>query len=103
METSPWWLGQGGKKGTHASVNLSLSPSARRMKGRRRKDHGRAREKDYSGGRRTVDGEDEAGRGKGKRDEERERERLTSAGERGRKCGWDGNEGRWRCSEVYEG
>lgn len=88
METSPWWLGQGGKKGTHASVNLSLSPSARRMKGRRRKDHERAREKDYSGGRRTVDGEDEAGRGKGKRDEERERE--TNVGGRKREKTWMG-------------
>ena len=94
METSPWWLGQGGKKGTHASVNLSLSPSARRMKGRRRKDHERAREKDYSGGRRTVDGEDEAGRGKGKRDEERERE--TNVGGRKREKMWMG----WKRGKV---
>lgn len=44
------------------------------------------------------------GRGEGGGNEtKRERERLMSAGERGRKCGWDGNEGRWRCSEVYEG
>lgn len=34
------------------------------------------------------------GEGKGTR-----RRETNVAGERGRKCGWNGNEGRWRCSE----
>lgn len=67
METSPR-LGQGGKKGTHASVNLSLSPSARRMKGRRRKDRGKCgrRTGGLFGREKDELGEDEAaGRRKG--------------------------------------
>lgn len=36
------------------------------------------------------------GEGRGTR-----RRETNVAGERGRKCGWNGNEGRWRCSEVY--
>lgn len=57
-------------------MNLSLSPSARRMKGRRRKDHGEC-------GRRTgglFGREKDTRRGRGGRVKERERdeERLTS-------------------------